>query len=296
MKETIKKIPGIRALLKRLRNDEREIEYLKQLLYLSYQPEEYIRTTALYKHALQIKKMLIIKEPVEKDSNESAHGFVRVGRHNDGGYIMYNEFKNATIAYSFGISDDVSWDMDMANKGYDVYMYDHTIKSLPRGCENEITTKFHFFKIGLYSKNIGKFKTLEELLIQNGHMEENKMVLKVDIEGCEWEVLSKIDVYILYKFNQIVIEYHSIEKTDNLEMIKKALENINKTHQLVHIHANNCGKIFKLGDIVLPNTLEATYLNKSYYDFKESEKVFPTELDESCKAGFGDVYLGKWNI
>ena len=30
--------------------------------------------------------------------------------------------KNKGIAYSLGIADDVSWDEDMAQRGYDVYI------------------------------------------------------------------------------------------------------------------------------------------------------------------------------
>ena len=52
---------------------------------------------------------------------------VRTGKHYDGGYIMLDDFHAGDIAYSFGICDDVSWDKDMASRGYDIFMYDHTI-------------------------------------------------------------------------------------------------------------------------------------------------------------------------
>lgn len=56
--------------------------------------------------------------------------FCRIGRDYDGGYLMLNVF-HGNIAYSFGINDDVSWDEDVANRGYEVYLYDHTIDALP---------------------------------------------------------------------------------------------------------------------------------------------------------------------
>ena len=65
---------------------------------------------------------------------------LRIGRAYDGGYVMVDDFDNC-VAYSFGISDDVSWDFDIAKRGIDVYMYDHTIDSLPVYDE-----RFHFFK------------------------------------------------------------------------------------------------------------------------------------------------------
>lgn len=64
---------------------------------------------------------------------------VRIGKDNDGGYIMPDDFgSDDKIAYSFGINDDVSWDKAMASRGYDVFMYDHTIDGLP-----EENPRFH---------------------------------------------------------------------------------------------------------------------------------------------------------
>ena len=39
--------------------------------------------------------------------------FVRVGKDNDGGYIMFDDFDDVKVAYSAGINNDVSWDKDM---------------------------------------------------------------------------------------------------------------------------------------------------------------------------------------
>jgi hypothetical protein len=69
--------------------------------------------------------------------------YVRMGKKFDGGYVMLDSFnrQNVDAAYSFGIDNDVSWDLDMARRGIDVFMFDHTISKLPRD-----HTKFHFFK------------------------------------------------------------------------------------------------------------------------------------------------------
>ena len=40
---------------------------------------------------------------------------IRLGRANDGGYICVDEaIVRGGVAYSFGISDDVSWDLDVS--------------------------------------------------------------------------------------------------------------------------------------------------------------------------------------
>ena len=54
-----------------------------------------------------------------------------IGPKRDGGYVLMDDFHNISIAYSFGIDGDVSFDAALAQKNIDIYMYDHTINSLP---------------------------------------------------------------------------------------------------------------------------------------------------------------------
>ena len=72
---------------------------------------------------------------------------IMLGNKKDGSYVMLNDFDNIKIAYSIGIYNLVQFDQALADKGIDVYMYDHTINRLPY--END---KFHWKKIGLGSK------------------------------------------------------------------------------------------------------------------------------------------------
>ncbi len=56
---------------------------------------------------------------------------IRIGNNNDGGYIMIAPRPEEKIAYSFGISDESPWDLEMATQGLKVYQYDGTIDSPP---------------------------------------------------------------------------------------------------------------------------------------------------------------------
>ena len=67
-----------------------------------------------------------------------------LGDKSDGCYVLLDDFENIKIAYSFGISTNIQFDKALADKGIDVYMYDHTINSLPYQ-----NPKFHWKKIGL---------------------------------------------------------------------------------------------------------------------------------------------------
>ena len=81
-------------------------------------------------------------------------------------------------------------------------MYDHTIKSLPYN-----NSKFHWKKIGLSgnkNKN-NKLKPLKDLMMENGHLNEKNMILKIDVEYSEWEALHGISEAILNQFKYILL-------------------------------------------------------------------------------------------
>ena len=72
---------------------------------------------------------------------------ILLGDKYDGYYVLLDDFDNIKIAYSFGISKNIQFDKALADKGIDVFMYDHTINSLPYQ-----NPKFHWKKLGLCGK------------------------------------------------------------------------------------------------------------------------------------------------
>lgn len=121
------------------------------------------------------------------------------------------------------------------------------------------------------------------------------MILKVDIEGAEYDVFANLDDAILKKFRQIVIEFHKLTDPSMKEKITTAVSNLNKTHQLVHIHANNWGHYSLCAGKLLPELLECTYVNKDNYQFVDNTRSFPTILDQPNNIRRPDVFLGRWN-
>lgn len=78
------------------------------------------------------------------DVADSDFKLMRVGSKRDGGYIMVTPMSKNKIAYSMGICDNIDWEAQMVNMGYDVFMYDHTIDKLPKTMKG-----FHWFKVGI---------------------------------------------------------------------------------------------------------------------------------------------------
>ena len=120
-------------------------------------------------------------------------------------------------------------------------------------------------------------------------------VVKVDVEGAEWDALRTLTERTALQFSQLVIELHHLTAIDRkapFERIVEALQRINRTHQAVHVHANNYGMIGFYGGVTLPETLEVTYARREAHLFKNCTRCFPTSLDMPNNPAAADYFLG----
>jgi len=195
---------------------------------------------------------------------------VRIGNKGDGGYVLLNDFKDIKIAYSFGICDEISFEKELSEKNIEVFMYDHTIQNI-----SEYNPKLHWKKIGLTGKKgiNENLKTLKELLEENGHILEKDMILKMDIEGSEWDSFLYMSFNILRQFKYIVVEFHFF---DNYKSIySKVFKKLNKTHQIFHLHCNNCGQIINFDEYNICNLLEISFVIREENIFEKSIEKYP---------------------
>jgi hypothetical protein len=218
-------------------------------------------------------------------------GKVRIGGPNDGGYVMANDFSSNRVCYSIGVGPQVIWDVEMAARGMHIYQYDHTVEGLPSAHPN-----FHFNRIGIAADLADpQLVTLEQMIEHNEHGAEKNMLLKIDVEGAEWDVLDQMSSNVLAKFDQIVVEYHALEflNRDSFRMrADRVFRNVAHTHHCIHIHGNNYASFGIVHNIPVPNVIEVTYALKSRFTFCDSTDVFPTHLDDPCKPGEPDLFLG----
>lgn len=268
----------------------------KKLIILKYNQkvinEEIIKKIDFVEDKLKAleNKTLSIKEKIFNNHNNIYYllstkevlGYkkIRIGNKSDGGYILLNDLNNIKIGYSFGISREISFDKELADNNIDVYMYDHTINSLP--FEN---SKFHWKKIGLtgIKNNKSNMKTLSELIKENGHSNETNMILKMDIESYEWDVFQNLPISNLRQFKYIVGEFHF--SSSNYLKYYNILKKLNETHQIFHIHCNNCGRIISLNGYSICSLMEISFIQKEGYGFTEDNNIYPIEgLDfKNCK-------------
>lgn len=229
----------------------------------------------------KLKKQLSCKNV--KDKN-----YVRIGgERGDGGYIMVDDFNPQMHAYSVGIGDNVTWDMELAHKGIKVFMYDHTIYHLP-----QVHNNFTFQRVGV---GTGKqCMPLEDILRENGDLDNRNLILKMDIEGAEWNVLDSIPSELLNNFIQISLELHDICNLERKEQILKILYKLGLTHQAVWVHGNNIDKAETTDGILVPNLIETTFVRKDGCLFEDGVCEFPMPLDLPNIAHRRDFILGNW--
>ena len=235
---------------------------------------------------LEILRTLSILRPVNVTC-----GKVRTGGPNDGGYVMANDFGQTRICYSIGVGPQVIWDREMAERGMEIHQYDHTVEGLPDQHPN-----FYFNRIGI-SHNLDdpQMITLEQMLENNGHSDQKNMLLKIDVEGAEWDVFEKMSANTLSKFDQIVVEYHGLEFLDRESFRSRAervFRNLAHSHACIHIHGNNYGGFAIVSNIPVPQVIEITYVLRDRFDFIESTDIFPTQLDDPCNRDVPDLFLG----
>lgn len=226
---------------------------------------------------------------------------IRVGDGLDGGYVVLHEICEKTSAvYSFGIGEDISFEKDYKKRypNTEMYLYDPFLDNLSEPCST-----LNFYKKGL-GNDFGN--PLVEIVQDS--------LLKMDVEGCEWDAFNKFDLSELEKFSQIICEFHIIEipprhdltvymsklYNDNYYQIN---ENLFKTYsqtfkrllslfKIVHIHANNSLPLTCVNGHSFPPLLELTLLRKDLSScFTLTQQEFPvSRLDLPNKLDHPDLH------
>lgn len=214
---------------------------------------------------------------------------LQFGNKRDGCYIIA-DIPNQSDVMSFGISNDVSFEKDMARQERTVYMFDHTIKEVP---ENHRLFKYYKKGICAAGNSNEELSTLEEHIFNVGGM-RNKSILKMDVEGHEWGVFATTPDEVLAHFDQIVVELHWL---DNLrdsvfrQTVGSALRNINTQFTLFHVHANNCREMSIVNGFIVADVIEVSYVRTNLVQRSPSRTVYPTSMNKANFPGYHDFPL-----
>jgi hypothetical protein len=220
----------------------------------------------------------------------------RVGGPNDGGYVMLDDLDSIGVCYSLGVGPDVSWDVEMAEHGAIVFQYDHTLEMPPI-----VHPNFCHFRIGITHDDAlaPDMKRLDTLLRDNGHADRDDMVLKVDIEGHEWDSLAVLPSSTYAGFRQIIVEFHGmrlLEIDSFRQRAHRVFSTMRRTHEVIHVHGNNFAGMCIVKGIPIADCIELTFVNRKFHSFIPSRECFPGTLDSPNDPHRVDLVMGPFTF
>jgi hypothetical protein len=250
----------------------------------------------------------------------------RFGVPRDGGYVGPPEsIANNSVIFCFGLSRDWSFETELSAqvKGARIFAFDPTVnlKMFAAECFATLKQVFNFksdeslnrrARVFGYRSKIVKNYLISFRLQRNKHIKkwikdksseiENcisigeiftkygkncEVVLKIDIEGDEFEVLNELlTLGQMSAIRSLFIEFHVFDS--NWQNFSDLVHKLKETHSLVHLHVNN-------GDLTLiqqatPHYLELTFIRKGILpETKELRKLLPIAgIDFSNQIGLPD--------
>jgi hypothetical protein len=163
----------------------------------------------------------------------------RFGEANDGGYLVCgNLLGDVASSYSYGISGYDGWGCDISTRlRVPVHQYDcfnTTHPSCPGG-----RPVFHAECVaGAQSVDAAGrlFDSLQSQFHKNGDAAK-RVVVKMDVEGAEWESIRQTPDEVLDQIDQFVFEFHGIDRDTALYL--EVMLKLKRRFEIVHLHFNN---------------------------------------------------------
>ena len=190
---------------------------------------------------------------------------IRIGKKNDGGYVISKKSLDKDYCLlSFGMCNEWSFEEDFIkyNSQNFVNIYDHTVNlnfflyRLYKSIKRLFYFKSNFSNVFEKTKELIKYlklsktriihfknkisneksvlnKSLKESIDNTNH--NGKIILKIDIEGDEFEILKDVNLYS-EKIHTLIIEFHKLNV--NLDNFENLIKKINKRFYIIHLHGN----------------------------------------------------------
>ena len=219
---------------------------------------------------------------------------IRLGPEYDGGYVLLDEsLKDVEVVYSYGVETNSDFELRFC-ESYNAIarLYDHTVEEAPLKRDF-----FYFNKEGVGPEKTSNCNTIGSHIKENGD-DGKQLLLKMDVEGAEWDALLQTPDSVLKLFNQIAIEVHGLgTELSRVQIYKKikVFQKINNLFYLFHVHANNYSPLHYIDGFKVPDVMELTFINKKYFNHAEySSTIFPTEVDQPNNSNREDTKLYFW--
>jgi hypothetical protein len=160
----------------------------------------------------------------------------RFGSRHDGGYLMCgNLLHRSQAAYSYGIDGNDDWGCEVAGPlNIPLHQYDCFNTTAP-AC-SAAAPRFHAECVGPATATIDgrAFDTIASQIVENGDSGK-RLVVKMDVEGAEWQSLLAAPDHVLEAIDQLAIEFHRVEDRAFVETITR----LTQFFYVAHYHHNN---------------------------------------------------------
>lgn len=201
------------------------------------------------------------------ETSKTNSKLMRIGSKNDGGYVLVDKDYSGDFLISGGIFNDNNFEINFANLGGFGHQIDFSVPSPPISHKNLTFSERRL--VGEGQQELSYDVSLDEIyteFVQGSNFENNSTILKLDIEGSEWEIFETAKC--LPRFDQILVELHYLNRLADKTIQQESINALNRLLDLffpVFISGNNCCGVVTMGGFTIPRVLEMTLLNREKY-------------------------------
>jgi hypothetical protein len=170
--------------------------------------ERRARTEAAKARRAVIKQRFVLYDMLQPVALSNCE-LERFGERHDGGYLMCgNLLTGVQAAYSYGISGYDQWGCDIATR-FKVTTHQYDCFNLTQPVCVAGKTVFHAECVAAraMTEEGRLFDSIANQMTKNGDASK-RIVLKIDVEGAEWESLLGAPDQVLQRIDQLTVEFH----------------------------------------------------------------------------------------
>jgi hypothetical protein len=166
----------------------------------------------------------------------------RMGSANDGGYLMCaNLAEHVRAAYSYGVGPNDEWGCEVSTRyRVPVHQYDCFDPARPRCGTGRFVFHNECVADRRYTTEGRAFDTLSNQIATNGHR-DTRLLMKIDVEGAEWDTLLATPDDVLARIDQMPMELHLPKRDFGADGTKflGALDKLARHFVVANLHFNN---------------------------------------------------------
>jgi len=220
----------------------------------------------------QIKRLIQSLSPIN-----AGYELIRLGPLGDGGYLVPKDLDGIEALFSPGVCQVSDFERDCAFLGMQVFMADKSVDG--PAVQHDF---FHFIKKYVGAIKNQDFITVDDWVSAAIPNSSSDLLLQMDIEGYEYEVFLALSDALMSRFRIIVVEFHDLDQLWGrpfFGLASRAFEKILQTHSCVHIHPNNACMPLKKSGLIIPPTMEFTFIRNDRILNPSLALAFPHPLD-----------------